>query len=112
MKFDDYSISNELKKNITELGFKRPTDIQFKSIPPILKGEDVLAIAQTGTGKTAAFAIPIISILQEMKHSVRYEEGVKCIVMEPTRELAIQVSEVFQKMAKGTKVDTLCLLEE
>jgi ATP-dependent RNA helicase RhlE len=109
MKFDDYSISNELKKNIAELGFKRPTDIQFKSIPPILKGEDVLAIAQTGTGKTAAFAIPIISILQEMKHSVRYEEGVKCIVMEPTRELALQVSEVFQKMAKGTKVETLCL---
>ncbi len=109
MKFDDYSISNELKKNIAELGFKRPTDIQFKSIPPILNGEDVLAIAQTGTGKTAAFAIPIISILQEMKYSVRYEEGVKCIVMEPTRELAIQVSEVFQKMAKGTKVDTLCL---
>ncbi|MDZ7936535.1 MAG: DEAD/DEAH box helicase [Emticicia sp.] len=109
MKFDDYSISTELKKNIAELGFKRPTDIQFKSIPPILKGEDVLAIAQTGTGKTAAFAIPIISILQEMKHSVRYEEGVKCIVMEPTRELALQVSEVFQKMAKGTKVETLCL---
>lgn len=109
MKFDDYSISNELKKNIAELGFKRPTDIQFKSIPPILKGEDVLAIAQTGTGKTAAFAIPIISILQEMKHSVRYEEGVKCIVMEPTRELALQVSEVFRKMAVGTKVETLCL---
>ncbi|GGD71934.1 DEAD/DEAH box helicase [Emticicia aquatilis] len=109
MKFDDYSISHELKKNIAELGFKRPTDIQFKSIPPILKGEDVLAIAQTGTGKTAAFAIPIISILQEMKHSVRYEEGVKCIVLEPTRELALQVTEVFQKMAKGTKVETLCL---
>ncbi len=109
MKFDDYSISNELKKNIAALGFKRPTDIQFKTIPPILKGEDVLAIAQTGTGKTAAFAIPIISILQEMKHSVRYEEGVKCIVMEPTRELALQVAEVFQKMAKGTKVETLCL---
>ncbi len=109
MKFDDYSISHELKKNIAELGFKRPTDIQFKSIPPILKGEDVLAIAQTGTGKTAAFAIPIISILQEMKHSVRYEEGVKCIVMEPTRELALQVSEVFKKMAVGTKVETLCL---
>lgn len=109
MKFDDYSISHELKKNIADLGFKRPTDIQFKSIPPILKGEDVLAIAQTGTGKTAAFAIPIISILQEMKHSVRYEEGVKCIVLEPTRELALQVTEVFQKMAKGTKVETLCL---
>ncbi|AFK01956.1 DEAD/DEAH box helicase domain protein [Emticicia oligotrophica DSM 17448] len=109
MKFDDYSISNELKRNIASLGFKRPTDIQFKSIPPILRGEDVLAIAQTGTGKTAAFAIPIISILQEMKHSPRYKEGVKCIVLEPTRELALQITQVFQKMAKGTKVETLCL---
>ncbi|CAH0997605.1 ATP-dependent RNA helicase RhlE [Emticicia aquatica] len=109
MKFDDYSISNEIKQNLTNLGFKRPTDIQFKSIPPILKGEDVLAIAQTGTGKTAAFAIPIISILQEMKYSVRYQEGLKCIVMVPTRELAIQITEVFQKLGKGTKVESLCL---
>jgi ATP-dependent RNA helicase RhlE len=109
MKFGDYSISLEIKQNLEQLGFKRPTDIQFKSIPPILKGEDVLAIAQTGTGKTAAFAIPIISILQEMKHSVRYQDGLKCIVMVPTRELAIQITEVFQKLGKGTKVETLCL---
>jgi ATP-dependent RNA helicase RhlE len=109
MKFGDYSISLEIKQNLEQLGFKRPTDIQFKSIPPILKGEDVLAIAQTGTGKTAAFAIPIISILQEMKHSVRYQDGLKCIVMVPTRELAIQITEVFHKLGKGTKVETLCL---
>ena len=109
MKFEDYSISLEIKQNLEKLGFKRPTDIQFKAIPSILKGEDVLAIAQTGTGKTAAFAIPIISVLQEMKHSVRYQPGIKCIVMEPTRELALQVSEVFQKLATGTKVETLCL---
>ncbi|WP_435353960.1 DEAD/DEAH box helicase [Emticicia sp. SJ17W-69] len=109
MKFEDYSISLEIKQNLEKLGFKKPTDIQFKSIPPILKGEDVLAIAQTGTGKTAAFAIPIISILQEMKYSVRYQEGLKCIVMVPTRELAIQITEVFQQLARGTKVETLCL---
>ena len=60
MKFTDYHISVELKTNLEKLGFRRPTDIQFKAIPPVLNGEDVLAIAQTGTGKTAAFAIPVI----------------------------------------------------
>ena len=67
MKFEQYRISADLKKSIAALGFKRPTDIQFKAIPHILKGEDVLAIAQTGTGKTAAFAIPVLNILHERK---------------------------------------------
>ena len=67
MKFEDYSISNEIKKSLAKLNFRRPTDIQYKSIPPILKGEDVLAIAQTGTGKTAAFAIPVIHTLHTKK---------------------------------------------
>ena len=58
MKFEKYHVAQEIKNNLAALGFKRPTDIQFKSIPSIMKGEDVLAIAQTGTGKTAAFAIP------------------------------------------------------
>ena len=60
MKFEHYHIAPELKKSLEELGFRRPTDIQHKAIPPILAGEDVLAIAQTGTGKTAAFAIPML----------------------------------------------------
>jgi len=64
MKFDSYTISSEIKINLEQLGFKRPTDIQFKAIPNILNGEDVLAVAQTGTGKTAAFAIPIIHKVQ------------------------------------------------
>ena len=67
MKFENYRISPDIKKSIAKLGFKRPTDIQFKAIPNILKGEDLLAIAQTGTGKTAAFAIPILSILHDRK---------------------------------------------
>ena len=76
MKFDDYYIAPQIKKNLALLGFKKPTDIQFKSIPSILKGEDVLAIAQTGTGKTAAFAIPIINNIQASKIKNRREGSV------------------------------------
>jgi ATP-dependent RNA helicase RhlE len=103
MKFSDYNIAPEVKQNLETMGFKRPTDIQYKAIPHILKGEDVLAIAQTGTGKTAAFAIPIISQLHVRKTSSR-SLGIRCVVMVPTRELAIQIAEAFQELAKHTKV--------
>jgi ATP-dependent RNA helicase RhlE len=110
MKFEEYSISPELKKSLEVQGFKRPTDIQFKSIPPILKGEDVLAIAQTGTGKTAAFAIPVLHILHERKLTQRRPDGIKCVVMVPTRELAIQITEVFEELGRHTKVKTMSLV--
>ncbi|CCH52619.1 ATP-dependent RNA helicase RhlE [Fibrisoma limi BUZ 3] len=102
MKFDEYNIAPEIKRNLETLGFKRPTDIQYKAIPSILKGEDVLAIAQTGTGKTAAFAIPVISMLHSRKSSSR-AEGVKCLVMVPTRELAIQITDVFRSLGEHTR---------
>jgi len=108
MKFEDYHISDQIKRNLSELGFKRPTDIQHRSIPPILKGEDVLAIAQTGTGKTAAFAIPVVDILHSEKASTR-TDGIRCLVMAPTRELAIQISEVFKKLSQFTRVSTFCV---
>ncbi|WP_025761643.1 DEAD/DEAH box helicase [Dyadobacter tibetensis] len=103
MKFDDYRIADEIKLNLADAGFKKPTDIQYKAIPAILKGEDVLAIAQTGTGKTAAFAIPVIDMILKQKHSTR-SEGIKCLVMVPTRELATQITQVFQQISKHTKV--------
>lgn len=108
MKFEQYRISEEIKRSLEELGFKRPTDIQYKAIPSILKGDDVLAIAQTGTGKTAAFAIPIIHLLQQQRRS-RTKGEVKCLVMVPTRELAIQIAEVFKRLGKYTKVDIMGL---
>lgn len=108
MKFEDYSISFELKKNIAKLGFRRPTDIQFKAIPPILKGEDVLAIAQTGTGKTAAFAIPVVHKIQTAIRTQR-SEGIKCLVMVPTHELALQINEVFNSMAHKTGVKAISI---
>lgn len=103
MKFEEYHILPEIKQSLSELGFKRPTDIQFKAIPNILNGEDVLAIAQTGTGKTAAFAIPIIHLIEKAGTG----RGVQAIVMVPTHELAIQITEVFDKIGKYTDVKTL-----
>lgn len=103
MKFEDYSISNTIKTNLAKKGFRRPTDIQFKAIPPILKGEDVLAIAQTGTGKTAAFAIPVIHNIQQAKLQHK-NKGISCLVMAPTHELAQQISEVFTSISKNTGV--------
>jgi ATP-dependent RNA helicase RhlE len=108
MKFEDYNINEGLKKNIAKLGYIKPTDIQFKSIPAIQKGEDVLAIAQTGTGKTAAFAIPIIDLLHKRK-IVGRNDGIKCVVMEPTRELAIQIYETFEQLSRHTRVKSLCV---
>jgi len=108
MKFDDYRISSDIKRNLETLGFRRPTDIQYKAITPILKGDDVLAIAQTGTGKTAAFAIPIIDMVHQQKSSSR-SEFLCCLVMVPTRELALQITEVFQTIGKHTLVKTACV---
>jgi ATP-dependent RNA helicase RhlE len=104
MKFSEYHIAPEIKQSLEELGYRRPTDIQFKAIPSILKLEDVMAIAQTGTGKTAAFAIPVINLLFTRK-KLTGPDGIKCVVMVPTHELAIQISEVFEKIAKYTTVE-------
>ncbi len=108
MKFDQYNISEEIKINLADLGFRRPTDIQFRAIPSIIKGEDVLAIAQTGTGKTAAFAIPLIDKIHRVKKS-RHAKGIKCLVLVPTRELAAQIGEVFHFLSKHTRVMTYAL---
>ncbi|MRX46605.1 DEAD/DEAH box helicase [Pedobacter puniceum] len=109
MKFNKYHISPELKRSLEELGFRKPTDIQFKSIPQILSGQDILAIAQTGTGKTAAFAIPLISMLQEKKR-YQQEQHVKAVVMVPTRELALQIQDVFIELAKYTSIKTAAII--
>lgn len=106
MRFSQYHFVDEIKHNLEKMGFKKPTDIQYKCIPNILKGEDLLAIAQTGTGKTAAFAIPVIHILHS-KINPKRQTGIRCIVMVPTRELAIQINEVFTTLAKNTRVSSM-----
>lgn len=108
MKFNDYPINEVIKKNILTLGFKKPTDIQFKAIPAILKQEDVLAIAQTGTGKTAAFAIPTIERLLAKQSKIRHN-GVRCLVMVPTHELAQQVKQSFQELSRGSGLNIFAI---
>lgn len=108
MKFEKFHLSEDLLRNLNNLGFFRTTDIQFKAIPSILKGEDVLAIAQTGTGKTGAFAIPIIENIHSRKKSKR-NEGIRCLVMVPTRELAQQIGEVFNGLCRNMKVKSFAL---
>lgn len=100
MKFEEYKISAKIKNGIKELGYKKPTDIQYKCIPPILQRQDVLAIAQTGTGKTAAFVIPILERFYKLK--VKPGKSVSCVVLAPTRELAIQITESFKEIGKHT----------
>ncbi len=103
MKFKDYQIDERIKEELDKMGFVRPTDIQFKAIQPILDGEDVMAIAQTGTGKTAAFAIPVLHKIAQAKTRKR-QRYVRAIVMVPTRELAMQITEVFKKIANQIPV--------
>ncbi len=109
MKFKDYPIDAQIKKNLDLLGYKKPTDIQYKSIKPILDGEDVFAIAQTGTGKTAAFAIPLIHLMHQQSSKYNKINAPRVLVMVPTRELAAQIGKVFESLGKNTGVRILAL---
>lgn len=93
-KFEDLPISEGIKKAIAEMGFEEPSPIQAQSIPAILSGKDVIGQAQTGTGKTAAFSIPILETIDPNNRSLQ------AVVLCPTRELAIQVSTEIRKLAK------------
>lgn len=103
MKFEKFQLDESILENLHQLKFFRTTDIQYKVIPAVLRDEDVLAIAQTGTGKTAAFAIPLVQRIHAEKTSKRGAD-VRALVMVPTRELAQQIGTVFHQIAKGTKV--------
>lgn len=101
--FNDFKIDTKLKKTIEDMGLVTPSPIQDQVIPLILEGEDVVGLAETGTGKTAAFLIPLI----ERKKSHRHEVT---LIMTPTRELAIQVDNEFKKLAKDFHLySTVCV---
>ena len=110
MKFEKYPIDPRVVQAIADLGFKRPTDIQFKSIPYILKGEDLFAIAQTGTGKTAAFAIPLIDKILKQKEAARRKDGVLALILVPSHELALQINEVIEQLSVYTEVYSAALI--
>lgn len=103
MTFTELSISEPILKALLTKGYQTPTPIQEKAIPVALDGKDLLGIAQTGTGKTAAFAIPIIQMLNESRvKKVRRE--IKALILTPTRELAIQIDECFEDYSQYTNL--------
>jgi ATP-dependent RNA helicase RhlE len=104
--FSELPLSALLKSNLSKHGFVQPTPIQELAIEPALAGRDLVATAQTGTGKTLAFVLPIIhQISAQAGHSgVHTQAGIRAVILTPTRELAIQISEAFAKMAAGTGV--------
>jgi ATP-dependent RNA helicase RhlE len=94
--FSKIGLSDAIAFAVAEMGYSEPTPIQAQAIPVILAGQDVIGSAQTGTGKTAAFALPLMNRLGA------HQKQTRCLVLEPTRELALQVEEAFQKYAKYT----------
>jgi ATP-dependent RNA helicase RhlE len=97
--FSELTLSSVLKKNLASNKFVTPTPVQAQAIPPALEGRDVVATAQTGTGKTLAFVLPILEALLRQPST-----GVQAVVLSPTRELAIQIQEVFSSLAAGTGI--------
>src|SRR5690606_27452033 len=106
MNFKDLNIIPSILKAVNEAGYTQSTEIQHQTIPHILKGNDVIGCAQTGTGKTASFAIPILQLLQErptLKRSIR------TLILTPTRELAIQIEENFKTYGKFLGLNHLAI---
>ncbi len=106
MPFSELGLSAEVVRAVTDAGYSEPTPIQAQAIPTVLAGRDVLGCAQTGTGKTASFTLPMIDILASGRGRARMPRS---LILEPTRELAAQVGENFEKYGKYNKL-TMALL--
>jgi ATP-dependent RNA helicase RhlE len=102
LSFEKLKIIEPILKALKNEGYTHPTPIQEQSIPIILQQKDLFGCAQTGTGKTAAFAIPVLQLLHEQKRLAKRPQGVKALVLTPTRELAIQIQESFEAYGKFT----------
>jgi superfamily II DNA/RNA helicase len=102
MAFKKLELIEPILKALAEEGYTTPTPIQQQSIPLVLERRDLLGCAQTGTGKTAAFAIPILQILHEEKEQEKGRKQIKALILTPTRELAIQIDESFAAYGKYT----------
>ncbi|RDU72313.1 ATP-dependent helicase [Helicobacter aurati] len=102
VSFESLGLNKKVLKGIKEAGFSIPSPIQERAIPPIMEKRDVIAQAQTGTGKTAAFALPIL-------HSLKNDSSIEALVITPTRELAMQISDEIFKLGKFLKIKTICV---
>src|SRR5262245_65940731 len=107
MQFSDLGLSPDILRAIADAGYNTPTPIQAQAVPVALTGRDVLGCAQTGTGKTASFTLPMIDILARGRARARMP---RTLILEPTRELAAQVAESFDKYGKYHKLTKALLI--
>ena len=107
MRFADIGLSDELLRALSEAGYDEPTPIQAAAIPQVQMMRDIIAIAQTGTGKTASFVLPMIDVLANGRARARMPRS---LILEPTRELAAQVAENFEKYGKYHKLSMALLI--
>ena len=109
MKFEDLNLLKNIQQALTDEGYEAPTPIQEQAIPIILEGTDIVGCAQTGTGKTAAFAIPILNSLHHIVGSAKKVKHIRTLVITPTRELALQIGESFDTYGKYTNTRQLTI---
>ncbi|THF53427.1 DEAD/DEAH box helicase [Flavobacterium supellecticarium] len=109
MQFQDLDLLRNIQQALTEEGYENPTPIQEQAIPIIMEGTDLVGCAQTGTGKTAAFAIPILNLLHRIVGSSKKVKHIRTLIVTPTRELAIQIGESFNTYGKYTNIRTLVI---
>ena len=107
MTFENLNLIEPILRALTTEGYIHPTPIQQQAIPELLLGKDLLGCAQTGTGKTAAFAIPILQRLYQQKENPRGPKPIQALILTPTRELAIQIGESFMAYGEHTNLNHL-----
>lgn len=109
MLFENFSLSKSILQAVADEGYSTPTPIQQQAIPFVLDGRDLVGCAQTGTGKTAAFAIPIIQLLHRLVGSSHKKKVIRALVITPTRELAVQIGQNFDRYGKYTPLTQLTI---
>ena len=104
--FEDLPLSEDVLDALWDMRFEKCTPVQARCIPPLLEGKDLIGIAQTGTGKTAAYLLPMLSVLREQPHP---QDAVNCLIMSPTRELAQQIDQALQGFAYYTRTNSVAV---
>lgn len=105
MKFAEFNLDPKLLEGIEAMGFEEATPVQDQAIPTILKGKDIIASAQTGTGKTAAFLLPVVHEIMNLPH----DESIKALIIVPTRELAVQIDQQLEGLSYYTSISSLAV---
>ena len=109
MNFKDFKLASPIQKALDSIKFTEPTEIQIKAIPEILAGQDIVASAKTGSGKTAAYVLPLLSLIAREKRTSKHSQSPSCLVLCPTRELANQIDAEIKRFSRYLEINTVTI---